>query len=436
MTHTLLQVNIMVAFEIYVVGAIVLLAAIFIIRNYTIVPPHELHVISGKRFKIFDGSGRYLYYPFFQTRSILSKAVIEIIVPRIQLHDKNYLPFAVDISCKVQIGDAKTAAETLGIQDLASSADKIRPIVDDTIQSASRSQAMQYDLQTIMRERDVIEDSIYTSTSTSLSRVGVRVTLFDIKNILDTEGSTVINDFERVRSSEINKTAREAEATQMSLAEIVEAEKKSEAEVKRQESFRRSEEARLDQEQTIATQRAILSAREMEVLDVETKRKAEISRERIDITARAEADKVRLESQARADARLIEATADAQAIKLQAEAEAESIKLKLTAEAEGTDKLAKALKSFNEAGISVKLAEIGAEAQKAVSENVAKGIQHNSKLFLPVNGEGLGSTLNSLIPNITAMKESGVNLSDLFNSENSSEASTTSKKKAKKTNSG
>ncbi|MHA2029125.1 MAG: SPFH domain-containing protein, partial [Candidatus Kariarchaeaceae archaeon] len=370
----------MVNVQIYfIIGFILLVAIIFLLKNLTIVPPHEIHVISGRKFKIFDGSGRYFYIPFLETRNILSKAVIEIIVPKINLHDKNYLPFAVEISCKVQIGDPRTAAEALGIENIENSALKIRPIVDDTIQSASRSQAMQYDLQTIMRERDVIEESIYTSTSTSLSRVGVRVTLFDIKNIVDTEGSTVINDLERVRSAEINKLAREAEATQMSQAEIVEADKKSAAEIKRQASFQASEEARLEQEQTVAQQRAILTTREMEILDIETKRKAEITREKVQISAEAEAEKQRLESRGRADAALIEAQAEAASIKVRAEAEAERIKMRLLAEAEGTEKLAKALKSFNDAGIGVKIAEINADAQKVVSENVAKGIQHNTK---------------------------------------------------------
>ncbi|OLS24099.1 MAG: hypothetical protein HeimC2_23730 [Candidatus Heimdallarchaeota archaeon LC_2] len=424
----------MVSTNLIYIGFLLVLAFVVFLKNFTVVPPHEIHVISGRKFSIYDASGRYVFIPFFQTRNILSKAVIEIIVPKIQLHDKNYLPFAVEISCKVQIGDAKTAASALGIENIQNSAAKIRPIVDDTIQSAARSQAMQYDLQTIMRERDVIEESIYTSTSTSLSRVGVRVTLFDIKNIVDTDGSTVIHDLERVRSAEINKMAREAEAIQMSSAEITEATKRSEAEVKRQESFKLSENARLEQEQSISTQRAILTAREMEVLDVETKRKAEINQEKIEITAHAEAEKIRVEAQGKADARLITAQADAEAIKLRANAEAESIKLRLLAEAEGTDKLAKALKSFNEAGISVKLAEIGAEAQKVVSENVAKGIQNNTKLFLPVNSDGLGSTLNSLIPNITAMKEAGVNLGDLFKGENSSDNSSSKKKTIKTKN--
>ncbi|MHA2029233.1 MAG: hypothetical protein ACW99Q_07570, partial [Candidatus Kariarchaeaceae archaeon] len=75
--------------------------------------------------------------------------------------------------------------------------------------------------------------------------------------------------------------------------------------------------------------------------------------------------------------------------------------------------------------------------QKVVSENVAKGIQHNTKLFLPVNGEGLGSTLNSLIPNIASMNEAGVNLGDLFRGENSTENSdeTPVKPRKKKANS-
>ena len=121
----------------------------------------------------------------------------------------------------------------------------------------------------------------------------------------------------------------------------------------------------------------------MEVLEADTQRKQEIEKERIRIAAEAEAEKLKLEASGRAEARLIEAKANAEAVKLKAEADAETIRLKLEAEAIGTEKLAKALQQLDGAGKAVKIAEIYADAQKEVSENIARGIQKNTKLFLP-----------------------------------------------------
>jgi hypothetical protein len=97
--------------------------------------------------------------------------------------------------------------------------------------------------------------------------------------------------------------------------------------------------------------------------------------------------------------------------------------MKLEAEAEGTLKLAEALKALDEGGATIKLAEIYAEAQKIVSENMARGMQNNSKLFIPMGGEGSSNSLMNLIPTIEVMKEAGFNLGDLLGK------SETSKKK-------
>ncbi|MHA2061934.1 MAG: hypothetical protein ACW963_06560, partial [Candidatus Sifarchaeia archaeon] len=207
-----------------------------------------------------------------------------------------------------------------------------------------------------------------------------------------------------------------------------EAQKHSESEIKRQEAFRDSEEARLKQEKFIAEEKTLLTMMEMQVLEAETKRKAEIEKQKTDITAEAAAERYRREARGKADARLIEAEAEAAAIKHRAEAEAQVIRTRLEAEAEGTEKLAKALKSFNDAGISVKIAEIYAAAQKEISENIARGLQNNTKLFLPVSNGGLGTAITSLIPTIEAMQEAGVSLGDLLKTD-----SKTKKKASKKT---
>jgi flotillin len=334
--------------------------------------------------------------------------VIEIGVPRIKLLDTDNLPFAVEISCKVQVSDAVTAVKTLG----KASPNEIIPIVDDTIQSASRSEAMKQRLPIIMRERDQIEQSIFQSTTETLARIGVTVVLFDIKNIIDDEGSSVIADMERVKSAELNRIAREAEANQNAAAEIVEATKRSEAEVNRQNALRQSETARLEQEKEVAQRKKELTLNEMDILNAETRRKAEIESERIKIQASADAEKLRTLAQGNADSELIRAQAEAEAIRVRAAADADSIRFKLEAEAEGTAKLAEALKQFNEAGIQVKIAEIDAETQKKVSESIARGLQSNSKLILPSNG--VGNFFTDLATGITALKETGVTLEDVL----------------------
>ena len=386
-----------------IVAGVIIFA--LLVKNLNVVAPNEAHVIAGgKKTRVYDGRGRYVFIPIMNTKNVLSKSVIEVSIPQIKLHDMNYLPFAVEISCKVQIADPRKAAETFE----TGSPNEIKPIVDDTIQSATRSQAMLHDLVTVMRERDTIENAIYTSTADSLARIGLKVTLFDIKNIVDLVDTRVIQDMERRRSSEIHKEARIAEAKQINEAEIYEAERQAETEIKKQEAFQRSEEARYKQEQHIADQRRELTIKEMEVLDVDTKRKQEIEKERTIIEASALAEK-----------RTIDAGAQAEARRVQAQADADAILMKLEAEAEGTLKLAEALKALDEGGATIKIAEIYAEAQKIVSENMARGMQNNSKLFIPMGGEGTSNSLMSLIPTIEVMKEAGLNLGDLISKSDS-----------------
>jgi len=377
---------------------------------YNVVSSEDIHVIAfGGTEREYRGGDSYFFVPKIMKRNKLKRSVIEIAVPRIKLLDQDNLPFGVEISCKVQISGAIIATRSLG----KATKKDIISIVDDTIQSASRSEAMKQVLPTIMRERDEMEKAINKSTSETLARVGIEVVLFDIKNIIDVEGYTVIADMERVKSAELNKIARIAEASQNAEAEIVESERRSEAEVKRQEALQRAETARLTQQQLIAEQKRQLTLKEMEVLSAETKRQAEIEAERITIQATADAEKQRKIAQGDADSNVIRANAEAEAARTRAGAEADAIRLKLEAEAQGTKSLAEALKKFNESGIQVKLQEIQAEAQKDIASSIARGIQNNTKLILPANS-GMGGLFSNMVSGITAMKEAGVSVGDVL----------------------
>ncbi len=389
-------------------GLASVIVLVLLLRAYTVVDLQEVHVISGKgKVKEYTAGQSYLYFPYLEKRNIVPLRVLEIAIPRIKLMDMNNLPFGVEISCKVQISDPRTAVKALG----SATPEEIRPIVDDTIQSAARAQAMKQTLITIMRERDEIEQSILSATNDSLARIGVRVVLFDIKNIVDVPGSTVIADMERVKSAELERLAREAEAKENSAAEIVEAQKRAEAEIQRQNALKQSEMARLEQEMAVAEKQRELKLKEMDVINAQKTREAEIEAERIRIEANAQAEQQRMVAQGEADAKLIEAKAEAESLKLRASAEAESIKMKLEAEAEGTKALADALAKFTKEGIEVKLAEINAEAKEKVAESIARGIQHSTKLILPSNG--VSSLFTNLVGGIETLKEAGVSLKDL-----------------------
>lgn len=391
-----------------VLGIVLGLIFIFLLRGYTVVDLQEVHVLSGKgKVKEYTAGQSYLYFPYLEKRNIVPLRVLEIAIPRIKLMDMNNLPFGVEISCKVQISDPRTAVKALG----QATPDEIRPIVDDTIQSAARAQAMKQTLITIMRERDEIEQAILAATNDSLARIGIRVVLFDIKNIVDVPGSTVIADMERVKSAELERLAREAEARENSAAEIVEAQKRAEAEIQRQNALKQSEMARLEQEMAVVEKQRELKLKEMDVINAQKKREAEIEAERIAIEANAQAEQQRMIAQGNADSKLIQAKADAESLKLKASAEADSIRLKLEAEAEGTKALADALAKFTQEGIHVKLAEIDAEAKAKVAESIARGIQHSSKLILPSNG--VSNLFTNLVSGIETMKEAGISLEDI-----------------------
>jgi flotillin len=362
------------------------------------VPLFEAHILTSRKGKVrvFDGKGRYHYFPHFQKRVIMPKTIIEIKSPRIKHHDVDKLPFGVELACKIQITDPEQAAMTLG----NSSSQEIRNYVEETIISAMRSQAMQRNLLDIMRNRDELEGNIYRSTHDALAKIGIEVLMFDIINIVDVDDSHVIHDLERVKSAELSRHARESEAIHQSKATIIESQQQSDAEVARQEAFRKQETARIQQEITVAEQRQELMEKEMGVKRIERERSAEIQRQQLLIQVQTEADRKKRLAQA-----------DAEAILIKSKAEAEAIRMKMEAEAEGTEKLAEALEKLDEAGLQVKLREIHSHMTIESAKALAEGIRNNTKLFLPIssgNGQTDGnmtSVLTSLLPGLTVLDE-------------------------------
>ncbi|MFX0138450.1 MAG: SPFH domain-containing protein, partial [Candidatus Hodarchaeota archaeon] len=273
------------------------------------------------------------------------------------------LPLVVRISCKVQIKNPIKAAETLG-RDVY---ETLRRIVDDTVQSSARTICMQKPILTIMREREIIEEGIYSSLTGSFVKLGLEPIIFDIKDIKDDEDSTVIRDLERVKSAELDKNARIAEATNDAEAKDVEIEK----------------------EKYVAIQSEELVQKKMIVKELQIKRDAEIERQKELVLANA-----------KAEAKLIEAEAEAKAIQSKAEAEAAGIRAK-----------AKALEEYNQAGeegLKMKALELIVEGMIQSSKEIAVGLKQNSKVIIMGGGNHGSNSLMNLIPMAEFLKESEI----------------------------
>ncbi len=80
------------------------------------VPLYEAHILTSRKglVRVFDGKGRYHFFPHFQKRIIMPKTIMEIKSPRIKHHDVDKLPFGVELACKIQISDPERSAMTLG----------------------------------------------------------------------------------------------------------------------------------------------------------------------------------------------------------------------------------------------------------------------------------------------------------------------------------
>ncbi|MHA1130197.1 MAG: SPFH domain-containing protein [Candidatus Helarchaeota archaeon] len=302
------------------------------------------------------------------------------------------LPFQLEISCKIQVKDPNKAAESLGMIDEM----HLKRITEDTVMSSARSICMQMEILTIMREREEVESAIYKLIVDSLMKLGLEPIIFDIKNISDAKESTVIKDFERVKSAELRKEARISKSVHLSEAEIMESERHKMSQVKHENDLMEEEKAKIQKEMMIAEKSRELVEKKMAIKEEEIRRAAEIQKEKL----------------------RLEAEAEAEAIRLKAEAEADAIKLTAEAEAAGIKEKAKALEEYQkagESGMKIKSLEILADAMVRSSENVATALKTNSKLIMLGGGNGSGSinggtgqTLFNLIPMFSLLTENGL----------------------------
>jgi len=95
-----------------IIALIVVIAVIIVAKSYTVVPPHEAHVVvsRSKGKKLFcsrEGvvKSAYWHVPVLQQRAVLPLENIQIQINDIPLRDKDMAKFAADVRCFLNIFD-------------------------------------------------------------------------------------------------------------------------------------------------------------------------------------------------------------------------------------------------------------------------------------------------------------------------------------------
>ena len=256
---------------------------------------------------------------------------------------------------------------------------------------------------------------MYAMVSDALGKLGLSAIIFDIKNIRDTEGNSVIESLERVKIAELNKNAKISEAIHQ-----------KESTVKQEEMKLEEEAARLNREQESLAKEVLVDQERLKLEKQQATKKAEIERERLKIMALASKEKLMIEAEASSASVRLRAQAQADAIKMKADADAEAILKKGQAEAKVLEQKNKAMGGNYAA--QIELSKIMSVTQIDTAEKIATALGQNNKImYIPTGGDN--GLLSSFMPKMDALLQSGLpsELMDTFTKKKKSTKKSVSK---------
>jgi len=422
-----------------ILGAALILFAIFFLATYRVVEPNEAHVIvmmgggrkcyTAKEVKGITGhkvKSAYFYIPFLMKRTVLDLTNVKMNIQRIQLNDAQVAPFICDVIAWLHIENPIQAAERLSASNPFAS---LESDLMNIVQAVARAVSMKSEILDIMRDRQRFAKEVSAEVGEVLNSWGVTLVNLEVNSIRDDEekGSSIIQDYERIRTSEVSTESRIKVAQQENKAVQEEAknlQESKEATAKSFEIYRKAE---------------ILAEQGEEVALQEKVRKVELEKKQAnsDIVA-AQRELEVGQAQVHKDKAIEIATGEAEAIRIKGEKEADVIKL--TGEAEGTaikakgeakaiakDKMAEALKKFNDAATVIEALNAWTDVQKSKFEALGHSL---SKADLKLVSSGKGGNLFGFDLNA----ENGADIAQMlesFKDMNVAEAITKIKKGAK-----
>jgi flotillin len=452
--------------EVILIALLVVFAFLFLLatftRMYRKAGPHEAMVVYGiRKTRIVQGGGTFIW-PMFETYRGLSLQLMSFdVAPQQDLYTKQGVAVTVEAVAQIKVKSDPESIRTAAEQFLTKSDQEREALIRLVMEGHLRGIIGQLSVEQIVKEPEMVGDRMRGTCADDLSKMGLEVISFTIKEVRDkndyitnmgrpdvarikrdadvaaaeAERDTAIKRAEATRAAAVAKSQADQERV---LAEALSQAKQAEAQrdldikkatyletVKRQQAQADKAydiQANVMQQQVVAeavkvrhvekqgeilVQQAEIQRHENELIAT-TLKQAEIERRRIETLASAERQRLMSEAEGRASA-----------IRVQGEAEAEIILKKGEAEAKAMNVKAEAYQEWNQAAVLDKLLTGLPEVVRALSAPLA----NVDKITIVSTGNGDSAGMNKITGDLTKMAAqipalfetlSGIQMSELF----------------------
>jgi flotillin len=404
---------ILVVIGLCIVGFFCLLG--FIARLYRKAGPHEALVVYGyrKEMRIRIGRGTIIF-PVVESCRMLSLELMSFdVAPQQDLYTNQGVAVTVEAVAQIKVKSDETSVRTAAEQFLTKTPDEREGLIRLVMEGHLRGIIGQLTVEQIVKEPEMVADRMRSTCADDLSKMGLEVISFTIKEVRDkneyisnmgrpdvarikrdadvaaaeAERDTAIKRAEATRAAAIAKAQADQErvlAETLSLAKQSEAQRDLEVKRATYTEMVKKQQAQADKAYEIQTniQQQTVIAEQVKVEQIEKEQQikvqqAEIGRRENELIAtvlkQAEIEKQRILNLAEAEKQRLMAEAEgrANAIRMQGEAEADIIFKKGEAEAKAMNIKAEAYQEYNQAAVVDKLITGLPEVVRAMAQPLA-----------------------------------------------------------------
>lgn len=411
----------------------VLLTALLLRR---VVPTNEVHIVQSAKKTLSYGKdtgngNTYYQWPswvplFGITRIMLPVSVFDLDLESYEAYDKGRLPFVVDVKAFFRISDSNIAAQRVAsFTELHS---QLKAIVQGSVRVILASN----EIEEILQGRATFGEQFTKEVAEQLLNWGVStVKNIELMDIRDSNSSAVIKNIMEKKKSHIEMESRTEVAKNKRMAHIAEIEAQKEVDLQKQSASQavglRTIEAERQvalqkeaQVQAVKEQQKLTKEKEMNVLELESVRNAEITKQVYVVNAQQQRETAILAAEGQKQTTVLAAEGlleskrrEAEGIALEGTARADAERAMLLAPVEAQTTLAKEIGSNSEyqkylitirkveADQAVGVAQAGAlkEADIKVianNGNVSSGLNGVMDIFSSKGGTELGAMLEGL----------------------------------------
>jgi len=432
--------------EVVVIAGMMVLAVFFLISMfasmYRKAGPHQALVVYGfGRTRIIKGGGTFIK-PVVESYRELSLQLMSFdVAPQQDLYTVQGVAVTVEAVAQIKVKSDPESIVTAAEQFLTKSDAERDGLIRLVMEGHLRGIIGQLSVEQIVKEPEMVGDRVRTTCADDMSKMGLEVISFTIKEIRDqndyitnmgrpdiarikrdadiaaaeAERDTAIKRAEATRAAAVAKAQADQERVLAeTLSEAKQAEATRDLEIKKAQyiEMTKKQQAQADKAYDIQTnimqQQVVAEAVKVRQVEKEHEVKvqeAEILRREKELIAttlkQAEVDRQKIETMAAAERarRIAEAEGAAAAIRTQGEAEAEIILKKGEAEAKAMNVKAEAYQEWNQAAVVDKLITGLPDVAKALASPLA----NVDKITIVSTGNGHSAGMNKVTGDMAEM---------------------------------